>query len=70
MTFKSKVNFKPKTKTEAAYFALERAIETGEVGVKKSDIKQALDKVKPRTKPSDIELYREFARANGQLIDK
>merc|ERR1711935_924102 len=58
-------------KTEAAYFALERAINDAneKASISKSDIERAMEKVKPRTRASDIELYREFARQNGQLID-
>ena len=58
-------------KTESAYFALERSIKQNDEipSITQHDIERALEKVKPRTKQSDIEVYREFAQRNGQIVD-
>ena len=58
-------------KAESAYFALDRSITNDEEAqIVPSDIESALRKVKPRTKQSDIELYREFAERNGQYVEE
>ena len=59
-------------KTESAYFALERSIKQNDTVpvITQQDIERALEKVKPRTKKEDIEVYREFAHRNGQTVDE
>jgi len=59
-------------KTESAYFALERSIKQNDTVpvITQQDIERALEKVKPRTKEEDIEVYREFAHRNGQIVDE
>jgi len=58
-------------KTESAYFALDRSIKNNEEEptIKPADIEAALKKVKPRTKPNDIEMYKLFAERNGQAVE-
>ena len=56
-------------KQEAALVAMERMIK-GDVGatVTVEDIEGVLERLKPRTKQCDLDLFHDFATAHGQTI--
>lgn len=58
-------------KQEAALVAMERMIK-GDVGatVTVEDIEGVLERLKPRTKQCDLDLFRDFATAHGQTISE
>lgn len=57
------------TKQEAALVVMERVISgVVDATITVNDIELVLERIKPRTKQSDLELFRDFARAHGQEI--
>ena len=60
-------------KQESAFYAMSRVVERNlseAAVIQEDDIEKACLKIKPRTKKSDIDMFRDFARVHGQEIDE
>ena len=60
-------------KQESAIYAMSRVVESNlseAAVIQEDDIEKACLKIKPRTKKSDIDMFRNFARVHGQEIDE